>query len=74
MKAAATIAAALLLAACGSREAPSLNDGPPDGSRTFLKSGYSHSIVPVTLKDGTRCVAVLGNQGSGIDCDFTNTR
>ena len=74
MKTLPIILAVLLLAACGSHEAPALSDGLPDGTRTFVQYGRYHSIVPVTLKDGTRCVAILANGASGIDCDFTNTR
>jgi hypothetical protein len=47
------------------------NETTPKGWQRYAVFGYVTYVVPVTLEDGTRCVAVVGsNAGRGITCDW----
>lgn len=43
----------------------------PDGSLLIATPASDGYVVPLALKDGTRCVAIQTGRGAGITCDFT---
>jgi len=68
---AAVVAAVMAIARSAERPKPTPEDAATPGAITYSGNTGNVTVFPVTMPDGTKCIAIESTRGAGIDCNHS---